>query len=658
MSGLLDLASEPFAELVSFLGTRGWLGLWLCGDVRLQWKLGRGKGVREMVIGSSETSNGLWPSQINHLDGLMSFCIIRSTSSPYLGPTSLELSNLSQNLKKLVLESKSSLEAFQALESLNQPHFVHLETLHLKYESTMKRIEFKIPRTVTDLKIRAFYYDSSDKVLSLPLSSLPPNLVKLDCAIRSFEVCGDDERFPSTLQILEVLLHSKYAKIDEDGTSVNDGSEQMSSKRIGWTSIPALLPPSIVQLIISLPADCWDVAKLSVCNWKSISNLTSLEKLTLPMSPNVFFTAEAAMLVPRSVERLNLSGMDFSGWETQSIIEILNALPPKIRLLESMTWPLDFTLELTCNLPRHLERLENAFIPPSLVSYVPQSLRELQIEFGDYSLISHLPPNLQCLTIYGGIEWLVDKLPPHLDTLILDYEQVKLSEEIVSQFPRNLINLYVAGDNPYTGNVELVFKALPRTLRDLGTYPVTSDADSLCPVPAPLHSSQFLPRDIHALAVGCLDFYESNMIEWIVGLPKKLVSLKLNLKQLQKGALATIGSSLSSLTILTISVLESPSSSSSSGEERGDSWSQHIQLGSLPLNLLEIDITDMEKRCEDSGITNENFVGAPPGLRWIALPASPLVTKDCLSHLPDDLWSRGFITLGDVAPAWLKERQS
>jgi hypothetical protein len=105
MTAILDLAPEAFTELISYLPTADWISLWLCGDRRLQWKLGKGKAVREMVLNCSDDSTFLWPSQINHLDGLHSFSFKSAFSFPADAFSALHLSTLSSNLMKLILET-------------------------------------------------------------------------------------------------------------------------------------------------------------------------------------------------------------------------------------------------------------------------------------------------------------------------------------------------------------------------------------------------------------------------------------------------------------------------------------------------------------------------------------------------------------------------
>ena len=66
----LELALEPFSEIVSYLDTHEWITLWICGDTRINWRLGKGKAVRKMTILWEEARSYPWPSLIAALDGL------------------------------------------------------------------------------------------------------------------------------------------------------------------------------------------------------------------------------------------------------------------------------------------------------------------------------------------------------------------------------------------------------------------------------------------------------------------------------------------------------------------------------------------------------------------------------------------------------------
>jgi hypothetical protein len=131
MSSFLDLAAEPFSGVISLLDTHEWTALWLSGDSKMQWKLGKGRAVKEMTLNWSRFSPCRWPSQIAHLDGLESFTLSRYSCITSRPLPDHHLSTLSQNLRKMSLVFGGPLEALDALfRPLKLPN---LHTLELSY---------------------------------------------------------------------------------------------------------------------------------------------------------------------------------------------------------------------------------------------------------------------------------------------------------------------------------------------------------------------------------------------------------------------------------------------------------------------------------------------------------------------------------------------
>jgi hypothetical protein len=585
MSEFLDLTPETLAEVISYLDTEEWTALWLCGDLKMQWKLGKGKAVREMAISWMETSKCLWPSQIKYLDGLQSFSYYRPFRLHTERFSGLHLSKLSPNLKKLVLNCKSSLEALDQLLSVDPDHFQALETLYLSNSLHDRRVDFVIPKTVTDLRI------SVQSSLCLPLSVLPPNLIKLYCLVGSLEV--GSSRFPETLQSIELRLIK--------------------------TADPKFLdtlPLGVRHLHISHRGSAFNYDAEA---WTSLSKLTNLK--VLEFSPIYFDLAEARLL-PRFLEELTLLFFHPS-WSDEILIQLFEALPPNLTRLGGMLAP-DMSPTIAQKLPRYLHSFDVS-VQYGSVSYLPDSMTALEI-VGEYSSVSamvdfSIPTKIRTLQLHTWDESLIEKLPIGLQELWVDIGDSLLTLDGVSKLPRNMTSFWINGSriNPI-GDTGLTFKALPPTLTLLEAF----QDGSVVWTSIPSDSSLYLPRGMKTLKMGCLDFSGCNMAQWVLGLPNRLVTLKLMIMELQRGVFTSLGM-LSCLNSLTIEVLNSP--------EGG--WSQYLDFKSLPpsLSFLTLEACD---DFEESDISNDTFLGAPRSLIELSIPFSPLITKECLARLPKD----------------------
>jgi hypothetical protein len=589
MSGILDLALEPLAEVIMYLNTHEWTKVWLCGDLKLQWKMGKGKAVRNMVIKWNETSKRVWPSQIIHLDGLQSFSYICPSRGPDEHFSVLHLSTLSSNLKKLVLVGDWCVKAFEQLCSANRYHFRKLETLSLSYYKHIDRIEFEIPRTVTDLAINACC-PATSKGSNMALSLLPPHLTRLAYRDLSFESGGF--RFPSTLQSLE-LQWGTYE----------------------WPNLQ-LLPPGICHISVNPFFRQVDTVSHIDDDWTTISTFSNLKSLRIPFNDD--FDVPEALLIPRSLERLDFDAMEDLPEEAW-YLRVMDALPPNLTWL-GWKWPEPITTPIAQKIPRK-NRILGASVESEAVSYLPDSLIELFVEEGDYSVISRLPSNLKTLWLRDSCLSLLEKMPRSLETLSLE-EGARLSSEQISKIPRDLRSLIIGHGFEPTDDIELFFRELPPNLMSLDVFPEEADCDHRIPLPSPPSSSQYLPRCMNFLKAGFLGFAaEDAMSSWVLGLPSRLITLKIGVDRLQMGVFTSIGI-LSVLRDLQIKVLHS----------QPGGWSKYLDFQSLPHSLIRIALRDMEDG--ESDMTNDDFTGAPPKLGFIDLPKSPLVTKDCLCHFP------------------------
>jgi hypothetical protein len=332
------------------------------------------------------------------------------------------------------------------------------------------------------------------------------------------------------------------------------------------------------------------------------------------------FTPEEAQMIPRSVEEINLDKR-LVGTE-EWCIKMLKALPPNLRSLSGI-WSDVITPTLAQCMPRTLESVMAARVMPEAIKYLPENVTDFRISStGDLQSISAFPAKLRSLTVPKLPHSLVEKLPEQLTDLTID-DETTLNEEIARKLPRHLTSLASFALNPLA-DIEATFAALPPSLTMLLASVTTFITSRIIPRPTPAISSQHLSRNMKKLFLGCLDFSEGAMAEWVLGLPTCLEELHLVVNHLQKGSFASFGK-LSSLQRLSISTLNTP--------EGG--WAAHLDLGSLPRELLVLKLTDSSPGFNEADINNNCLIGAPPSIIEIALPKSLRLNKGCLVHLPN-----------------------
>ena len=597
MSPIYGLALEALTEVIMYLNTREWTGLWISGDSRLQWMLSTGKAVREMVYKWRQTSNGVWPSQISKLEGLEAFSFIQGRLVTTHRLSALHLAALTRNLKKLELASIFAVEAFTALQLGNRPHFHQLERLDITFPAELVKFQFEFPKSLREIILRPLGVSR----LCLALNQLPLGLTRLECTVESLEI--DNSEFPSTLRSLVIDFEGIVSR---------------------WPCLFRHLPAEIEKL--SIPG-CSD--GITIEDWAALSSLKFLIRLELDISGP--FSVEQARLIPRSVEELILHNIN-DVMSVEWCIDIMRALPQKIRKLEGIWNSLEeFSPEVARNMPRTLETVNWIEIAPEVVAYLPDSFLEVNLCWGDFTAIQSWHSKLQNLFLPYLPNLLLDKLPATLQRLTV--EEIDLSVELIERLPRMLSLLTVNALNPMI-DVELQLKAFPRSLTVLEAYPITQHVPALCTS----GSSRFLPRSLNSLRLGCLDFSESKMAEWILGLPRNLITIRISIKDVQPPVFASFDT-LTALRFLWIDVLKTPTGG----------WSQHLNLLSLPRNLVSVSLFDLELGYRlPTDITNDTFKGAPRNLETLSFPSSPLVNIECLHHLPN----LHALSLGSQAPLW------
>jgi hypothetical protein len=171
--------------------------------------------------------------------------------------------------------------------------------------------------------------------------------------------------------------------------------------------------------------------------------------------------------------------------------------------------------------------------------------------------------------------------------------------------------------------LESFYSSLPLTLTEL-EYGSTEDLFLFLSSSSSLH----LPRGLKSLQIlKEIEFSLCNMAEWILGLPETLTSLEFNVNPPPSRSAFSAFGALINLKKLLIEIPKPPAS-----------WAKRIDFRSLPRSLTQFELNDAPYGSIDeldSDITNDVLIGAPRSLRSLLLPASSLLSQECLVHLPN-----------------------
>jgi hypothetical protein len=585
---LVSLAPEPFEEVISYLNPQEWILLWISGDPRIIWRLGKGKAVRKMAIHWTLGSPCSWPSLISVLEGLESFSFRSAHKAQGKRPSAHHLASLNRNLKRMTFHSNSALAMLKDICSAYPDHFHNLESLRISSSSAPSRLDFLFPQTLTSLEI--FSLDGTCISLTLPL--LPPCLVRLSCAVKRLEI--GDSKFPTTLQSLCLVTDSMQS----------------------WPFIFHLLPVALADLTIKAQGQG---SSMREREWTSLSSLTNLKSLNLNVHGP--FGVNEAQSIPRSVTDLKLQHVLETRAEEWAI-EILKSLPKTIRNLGGILPIRICSIELAQSLPCTLENISEYEVAPQVVAYLPNSISNMTLGLNeDDSLLSTFPSNLRHLHIFKLSDSLLQRLPNHLQTLTIFGTSTRLNKELAQLLPRNLTQLeFLLVYNPLE-NTEL-FQALPSTLTCLAANSPLALPSRMIPVQTSATSSLEFQRAMKKLDIGCLDFNNGDFGKWILGLTTTLTSLSLTINRAKKADFQSFGN-LPFLSILTLALLNVPKGG----------WAGFLDFSSLPVCLEQFSLYSLGIAFQHSDISNNTFKGAPHFLKSLIVPSSPLVNKACLVHL-------------------------
>jgi hypothetical protein len=630
MTRILDLAIEPFSQIISLITYRDLTALWLCGDMGLDWRLSIGKTVREVRFTWLQNSKQNWPPLVSEFHGLEKFVYISVYGAPDSGLKGHHLSTLSQDLKILNLKCDSSLEAFRELQVANPSHFRRLSDLQLRFQSNPRGWNFQFPRTLTKLSL-----EGPEEPLSL--SWLPQDLTHLSCEMKTIEM-GESKFPPSLVSLSLVFLDLK--RLPSAFHHLPIGLENLSVIINTKTSFEGLV----------------------MDDWHALSRLHSLQALTIPV--NASFRPKIAQMLPSSLEYLDLR-FDRGGHLTEEMwIEILKPMSEKLKKLKKLCgfWFDELTPAIAQSLPRSLLTLDTGRfggpLPDSVVvPLLPNSLEVLEFDASiNWPMITSFPSQLKSLTIdnisiapdaayaqmspWQLLEVLVKRIPEGLKDLTLIFgTALPIRSDIANAMPRGLKFLTWRSDATTFEDPMSLFASLPQRLARLEIVPRTDLLEVQELTRMPPEASLILSRDLRTISFSRLQFESEEMAPWILGLPNFLAHLTIGVTELQKSAFKVFHA-LQHLTYLLIEVLSTPK----------DGWAKFVEFQCLPPKLILFGLLNYSK-CEDSDFTDEVFKGAPQSLQFLRIPNSPLLTQGCRVHLPNmtHMWYHP----GSKIPSWL-----
>jgi hypothetical protein len=401
-------------------------------------------------------------------------------------------------------------------------------------------------------------------------------------------------------------------------------------KFLDWPSVFELLPTDIEHVqVYSMEYG----APMILTDWNVIGELEKLKTLgTCVRGP---FDVEEARLIPRTVQTLLLHSFQVPP-NTDWCTRILEALPQNLTRLEGV-WPGRISADRAQSLPKLLEMVETT-VSYEAVPRLPKNFKALEISGFDFDpefdASMTFPASLIRLSIPKLSVTLADKLPNGLQ--IMTIGEILLTPQTLEKLPKNLTSLFIDDALCEVQELEPLLKSLPPNLTSLCMPQLCLLGGARVATQAPPGSSRIISRRMRKLELPNLDF--PNLSEWILGLPTTLKRLMLRINNLEKDGLKSL-IHLHSLDELRIKVSSSPK----------DGWAQCLKFRFLPRQLGTLHVFDMGRVTQDSNLTDESFIEAPPRLHWVALPRSPLVTEKCLVHLPN---LARLVFPGRNAPTW------
>jgi hypothetical protein len=332
--------------------------------------------------------------------------------------------------------------------------------------------------------------------------------------------------------------------------------------------------------------------------------------------------------------------------DEQQCIEILQILPPNLTKLGGiLRGPIH--PKVAKNLPRTLKQF--TYTPPCMlnaVSYMPDGIELLHVwnRGADCDAVSKFPSKLTTLSLAEVSLLLLMKIPAELRSLAILDTRVVPSEKVIRILPKNLTLLELQFGTKSVKDLSLLLGALPLTMTKFTLLPGLLNP-LIRPIPAPLDSSLRLPRYLKHLGMS-LDFSESSLSEWILGLPNTLTVLALDLLELQKGAFSSM-IHLHALKELSIDLLAN----------QKQELAQLIEFGSLPRKLSHLSLkwafSEGKPLYEETHFVNDALKGAPRSLTYLQLPESRMLTYGCLTHLPNIQT----FELNYNTPLWFKKHE-
>jgi hypothetical protein len=403
-----------------------------------------------------------------------------------------------------------------------------------------------------------------------------------------------------------------------------------------WPLILHQLPTEIesISLLSRITGD-----PLTDKEWTALSSFTKLKFLHFRVSGP--FGAEQAQMLPKSIEKLYLERIDCAK-TNEWCISILETFSQhkNLKRIEGV-WPSVIHPEVAKKIPRTLEIIHYQQIAHTAIAFMPDGYHTMEIycpvDFGD---VPTFPSKLTSLSIPQLPIYLAENLPNHLKSL--NVAKADWTPELAEKLPRNLAVLHSDFILNPVADIGGFLKSLPPGLLSLGDF-YQSSMHNPAFISTPSGSSQYFPKSLQRLEIGCLDFSESNMAEWFLGLPTRLTTLVLSVKDLQIGIFASL-SNLNALKELRIYVVN----------DSNGSWVPYLDFSLLSRNLRSLHLAEVNLAFKASDITNDTLKGVPPSLKILVIPEAPLLTSDCLPHLPPQL-KKLLLFPRSRSPVWFRK---
>lgn len=586
---LNNLPSELLEAIVSSIEGVGIGRLWLCGDSRLNARLGAGGAVKSFRVHFDSLCPVQWPSLVRHFVHLEHFKTSFGRDATVMAWVP-RYSELNRSIRRLNLSFKSDFfglqdaftggHTFTCLEELTG--LAPKSTSNAAAQEMISNFLALLPPCLTNLQFQHanyssdFAYSNYEKMYwPVPTSYWPRNLRKLTLSL----ICSENEPEP----VLPLSLEELDLSIQDPNRY--DGRDHVREIYAAIALIPNLRKLRILLYSLNMTSlTIEDIRRLP-------RSLNHLEMDFLEFS----FDADLMIALPPM-----LTELDTRVNRTIVDISLLELLPRSLTKFGNLPFPTVETLKV---FPPNIASLDQLYMLPEIVAALPPGLRSAKFRPADggHETTNLVWPKLpDTLTEVRNLSpGYLDQHPLPTNLQVFKLTTGDLTDGHVKRFSSTKIASLSLKYCSY--NTEHLFKHIPRYLTRLRLIgnPIMRMDDTDC---------KNLPKHLVDLELNPVDFNCSHPLSYF---PRGLKHLEMRTTSLEIGCIGEGRGFFPELVSLCFRIQEYPAGLA------------HYLLTNLPRQLKQFTIT--APALIDFDLTDESLLSLPPGLLQLIAKPAPMV---------------------------------